>query len=141
MLPRISPPQSSLCRALVEGGAGLDTAELGGSMPPLHWAAQQGRVVGIEALLKAGANLEAQDDKGMAALHWAASMGQVRAELAGASRRQEQAAGSTVWLGWRSCCEVCQDPKFALSRHLLFKDGELWEAPLRCCQQGMLRSA
>lgn len=43
---------------------------------PLHCAAREGRDEVVELLLKAGAKVDAADDKGMTPLHWAAFRGQ-----------------------------------------------------------------
>jgi len=48
-----------------------------GNMTALHWAVARAQIGGLEALIKAGANIEAGDDGNKTGLHYAAARGQV----------------------------------------------------------------
>lgn len=65
-------------RALLDGGAPLDTADDDGRRA-LHWAALGGSAAAVELLLDRGADLDAPARLGMTALHWAALAGKARA--------------------------------------------------------------
>ena len=67
-------------RDLVHAGARLETAAAEqGNMRALHWASGQGHDDVLEALISAGAALEATDGGGRTALHFAAARGYTEA--------------------------------------------------------------
>ena len=66
-------------KALIVLGANIEEREQSTGWTPLHWAARRDRPRTIEALVAAGASVEAQDNLGWTPLHHAASLGRIAA--------------------------------------------------------------
>ena len=92
--------QAAVIQLLAGNGANPNIREPAEGAAPLHWAATEDHVGAIEALLAAGADVNAPDSKGATPLHWAVRGDHVKATRtllgAGANTHARDSIGATA---------------------------------------------